>query len=182
MATATSRNFLADFVDARVCVQGFVEKFSVNKNPADPYVVALTQDCVVIANGMQYDLGHTWVQRAEHLQKVVCEGDKAEFTCRVREYRKDGKYEYGLILPEDVKKLPHGSNVSLKVPQEKIMTPPKTATQTPIARPVQNGDVPKATPVDKPLDAVTAIVKVKSLAKELGGMDNLKAIIAALEN
>ena len=121
---------------------------------------------------------HVWVHHAQKIKEVKPDkGEKIRFTAMVRDYKKMSATDYCLDIPEDVH-LPDREAIALRIPEEQPLTvhPSLVARQVPSDGPV--------TPQEQMGGMVSCVMlgKVKALAKEVGGWDQLDALMALLRD
>lgn len=165
------QTILSQFIDQRVVIQGVIDKKTDRFLNQREVRIVLLQDVFLLYEGKDIDLGHAWVQEANELDRYP-NGQRIQCSCRVKQYKKytDGlntggsKYiwRYSLAYPTNIvacggiDEMPQDDEGDF--PSENELESESTTT---------NG-------------ALALIKEVKQLAKQAGGLDQLKALIDIL--
>jgi hypothetical protein len=160
------RAILADWVDARVKVVGYLERVAQNRHPDRPYLYALIQDAEVeFPTRARHRLGHAYLQHGEVLKDIPV-GSKIRCSVCVKTYFKasgNGRVQdYSLTFPDDVEVLP--GPVFLPTVQE-----PQPAAPAP--------KPPPPAPTCNPLDA---IIQVRDRVQQAGGVAAVVTLLDAV--
>jgi hypothetical protein len=161
---------LSQFVDQRIEICGAFDRLTQIFRSERNIYTALLQDVYAYVDDKEFDVGHVWIQHAEHLKPLKLHpGDRIRCECRVKEYKKyldfaneqgfRSEIKYSLIYPRDIE--------VHRVGEAEPAPPPPLAPRCP-------------EPPEIAFGPVELVMEVRRVAKLAGGIEPLRQLLDVL--